>query len=188
MNQRSEEYKDQKIKERGLVAFDDMKYWASKWDTYPDWVKTSKARLYYMAIHDSPKIESGLISSAAWKSPKKGADGKSPITKDHITIPQFGGFMMLDNWDRIIKNSEENFLIMFNFHCLTVKLTKDQNNRLKKYSVKKPANRIKCTFMDRYKKENIELRADYVGKIIPLEEALGILPVWYCEMEKKYIV
>ena len=183
----SEEYKDQKIKERAHWAFDDMMFWASKWNTYPENVKTAKARLYYMAIHDSPKIESGLISSAAWKSPKKNAQGKSPITKDHITVPQFGGFMMLDNWDRLIKNNEETFLIIFTWHCLTVKLTKEENTALKKYSAGN--NQIKCTFIERYKRENIELRVDGFGKKITLDEALGNdIPTWHTEMEKKYIV
>ena len=182
----SEEYKDQKIKERAHWAFDDMVTWASKWNTYPEWVKTTKARLYYMAIHDSPKIESGLISSAAWKSPKKDEKGKSPITKDHFTIPQFGGYMMLDNWDGFIRNDEERFHRMFTFHCFTIKLTKDENTALKKYSVGN--NQISCTFVERYKKENIELRVDYVGKKITLNKALGFIPTWHTDMEKQYIV
>ena len=174
--------KDQKIKERAHWAFDDMMFWASKWNTYPENVKTAKARLYYMAIHDSPKIESGLISSAAWKGPKK------LNTKDHITVPQIGGFMMLDNWDKYIKNNVKIFSKIFTFHCLTVKLTRVQNNSLVKYSIK-GKNQIACTFIERYKRENIELRVDYQGSVIPIDEALeNISAPWYTEMEKKYIV
>ena len=181
MRKLSEEHKFQKIQERSLATYDDMVKWAAAWNTYPEWKKTSKARMYYMMVHDSPKIESGLISSAAWKGPKK------LNTKDHITVPQFGGFMMLDNWDRLIKNNEETFLIIFTWHCLTVKLTKEENTALKKYSAGN--NQIKCTFIERYKRENIELRVDGFGKKITLDEALGNdIPTWHTEMEKKYIV
>ena len=181
MRKLSEEHKFQKIQERSLATYDDMVKWAAAWNTYPEWKKTSKARMYYMMVHDSPKIESGLISSAAWKGPKK------LNTKDHITVPQIGGFMMLDNWDGFIRNDEERFHKMFIFHCFTIKLTKDENTALKKYSAGN--NQIKCTFIERYKRENIELRVDYQGSVIPIDEALeNISAPWYTEMEKKYIV
>ena len=182
MRKLSEEHKFQKIQERSLATYDDMVKWAAAWNTYPEWKKTSKARMYYMMVHDSPKIASGLISSAAWKGPKK------LNTKDHITVPQIGGFMMLDNWDKYIKNNVKIFSKIFTFHCLTVKVTKDENNSLVKYSIK-GKNQIACSFIERYKRENIELRVDYQGSVIPIDEALeNISAPWYTEMEKKYIV
>ena len=103
----SDEAKIQKITERAMWWLPDMLRWASEWKTYPDWVKQMRTRSYYVTIQGSPKLKLNLVSRSVWKSPKRNKNGKIiPYTDDHFTIPQFTGYMMLDNPDIFLRDPD----------------------------------------------------------------------------------
>ena len=76
---------------------------------------------------------------------------------------------------------------MFIFSCQCIWVTKDQNGALSKYTSKSEKT-IKCTFNERYKKENIQLFVKGGGRL-DLDEYYNSLnpPAEYLEMQQKYI-
>jgi len=169
------------IKDRANLAWTLMKLFEKEWNNLSPINQGTCSRTFYHQVWDAPKLHTGLISLEATKIEKP----KKP-TPDHWTVPQFTGYMILQHPD-IFLVDKELFVKLFIFSCQCIWVTKDQNGALSKYTSKSEKT-IKCTFDERYRKENIQLFVKGGGKL-DLDEYYNSLnpPAEYLEMQQKYI-
>jgi hypothetical protein len=169
-----------KVEESANLAWEFTKKSADLWHKLNPWAKSECTRIYYIQVWDAPKIHTGLTSLEATK-----LKTKKP-TEDHWTIPQFTAWMMLENPDVFLVDKEV-FIKIFKFNCGVIWVTSDENTALSKYTSKTDKT-IKCSFDERYRKENIQLFLEGGGNI-DIDSAMKLLnpPAEYLEIQQKYI-
>lgn len=163
-----------------------MKFWAEEWPELSAEEKHRLSRAYYVWVFGATNIQTDLMTEDLWDGAVDENDNKLKATHDHFTIPQFCGYMILDNPEVFLKD-EEVFWEMFNWNRFVIKTTSTQNTALSKYSWKKH-NLVKCSIYERYEKEKISLALKGYGILENQTDCFPKPPKGFLETEKKYIV
>lgn len=168
------------------MIYSTMKFWAGEWAEYSAEEKNKCSRAYYTWAFDAKDRQTGLMSEAIWDGAEDEEGNKISTSKEHFTIPQFCGYMMLDH-PKIFLKDEDVFWEMFNWNRYIIKTTSTQNTALSKYSWRKN-NLVKCSLYERYEKEKITLALKGYGILENQKECFPKPPKEFLEIEKKYIV
>jgi hypothetical protein len=163
-----------------------MKVAAEEWAELSPKAKNKLARMYYVWVFGESSIQTGLMSEALWDGAEDEEGNKIKPSPDHFTIPQFCGYMMLDN-PKIFLKDEDVFWEMYNWNRYIIKTTPEQNKDLSKYSWGKN-NLVKCSLYERYEKEKITLALKGYGILEDQTDCFPRPPKGFLETEKKYIV
>ena len=163
-----------------------MEFWAGEWGEASPKEKQRVSRAYYVWVFAESDIQTDLMTEDLWNGVVDENDNKIKASPDHFTIPQFCGYMILDNPEVFLKD-EDIFWEMFNWNRFIIKTTSTQNTALSKYSWGKN-NLVKCSLYERYAKEKITLALKAYGILEDQTDCFPKPPEGFLEMEKKYIV
>lgn len=126
-------------------------------------------------------ITSGYVSLDAQMAPVK------DTTKDHFISPQTYAYYIMDNWH--IFSDYEKFKIEWYFCSQTIKVTKEENMRLKQFTVNNDNTggiiKVTVPIIDRYKQANIRLYHDKepITDVFPFQPSENFI-----EYERKYLL
>jgi len=163
-----------------------MKKAAELWPTSSPKIKRFLSRMYYIWIFGETPISTNLMSEALWNQEEDEEGHRTKACPDHVFIPQFCGYMILDN-PEIFLEDEDVFWEMYNWNRYIIKVTPKQNKKLSQYSLGKD-NLVKCSMYERYEKENISLALAGHGVLKDQRNCFPKPPKGFLETEKKYIV
>jgi len=166
--------------------YDIMKFSSSLWPNASPQAKRKMARMYYVWVFGETAIQTNLMSESLWDGVEDEEGNKIKPCADHVFIPQFCGYMILDNPEVFIHEDEDLFWEMYNWNRYVIKVTSKENKVLSSFSWKKD-NLVKCSMYERYEKANITLALKGHGILENQKEYFPKPPKEFLEIEKKYI-
>jgi hypothetical protein len=166
--------------------YDMMKKAASLWPTSSPKVKRFFSRMYYIWVFGETAISTNLMSESLWCREEDEEGNLIKSCPDHVFIPQFCGYMILDN-PEIFLEDEDTFWEMYHWNRYVIKVTSKENKKLSQYSWGRD-NLVKCSIYERYEKANISLALDGHGVLKDQKNCFPKPPKRFLEVEKKYIV
>ncbi len=174
---------DEQIRES--IIYETMVFWASKWSKASPKGKRMMSRGYYMWVFGETAIQTNLMSESLWDGVEDELGNKIKPCSDHVYIPQFCGYMILDN-PEVFLEDEDVFWEMYNWNRYVIKVTSKENKTLSSFSWKKD-NLVKCSMFERYEKANITLALKGYGPLENQKDCFPKPPKEFLEIEKKYI-
>ena len=166
--------------------YDIMKFSSSLWPNASPQAKRKMARMYYMWVFGETAIQTNLMSESLWDGVEDEDGNKIKPCPDHVFIPQFCGYMMLDN-PTVFLMEEDIFWEMYNWNRYVIKVTSNENKVLSSFSWGKD-NLVKCSMYERYEKANVKLALKGYGVLKDQKNCFPKPPEGFLKTEKKYIV
>ncbi len=163
-----------------------MKMAASLWSTASPKAKQKLSRMYYMWVFGDTDVQTNLMSESLWDGVEDEEGNKIKPCSDHVFIPQFCGYMILDNPEVFLKD-EDIFWEMYNWNRYVIKVTSKENKLLSSFSWGKD-NLVKCSLYERYEEANISLALKGHGVLKDQKNCFPKPPEGFLKTEKKYIV